>query len=660
MVLQAPNLDDRTYADILAEAKSRIPRYTPEWTDLNDTDPGMALVQLFAWMSEALLFRIGRVPELNYVKFLQLLGIQQSPAEPARTWLTFPLAENQPNAVVAIPRLTQVAAANDAEVIFETDEAINATPLQVVFAGKTGTQLRPNPSTLPLELGLAADLYADDKTQDCFFAVCLNYPEKDPGKKELIAPAQLSLTFLFDVSKQTTVPISCGMNLPDRGTTARILWQFCTTANTTNWQPLQIDRDTTCGLTQTGQILFRAPTDGSWAAASVDGTGGIFGFWLRPRVVSGDYDQSQRRTLLSVCTNTVAATQAQTHQQELLGRSSGLPNQTFRLTFSPVLAGSLKLQVDEGLDVPVTWREVPDFLGSGPDDAHYVLDRMTGEIRFGNGAAGRIPVATSSGDGIVAVHYRHGGGRRGNLPVGGVRQLLSVLSGVDDAQIKNPLESLGGRDAETLQQAMSRAPQELKNKDRAVTAADYEQLALKVPGIARARAIPLAHPRFPCQPVPGAVTVVIVPDSSLPAPVASEQLLRSVCQWLEPRRVLTAEVFVCGPEYTEVSADVEVVVDGSADAAEVARLVELQLLHYFHPLTGGESGRGWEFGGTIYYSLVYRQILSVPGVQRISVLTINSKSGQEEFQAVCADIPLRAGHLASSTHHHITAIYSGA
>src|ERR1019366_2739236 len=92
MPLVAPNLDDRKFADIVAQAKTLIPRYAPEWTNFNDSDPGMTLVQLFAWMTEILVYRINQVPNLNYIKFLQLLGIELAPAQPALANLTFSLA----------------------------------------------------------------------------------------------------------------------------------------------------------------------------------------------------------------------------------------------------------------------------------------------------------------------------------------------------------------------------------------------------------------------------------------------------------------------------------------------------------------------------------------------------------------------------------------
>jgi predicted phage baseplate assembly protein len=76
MPLTPPNLDDRQFADIVAEAKTLIPRYVPEWTNFNETDPGIALTELFAWMSEIIIYRLNQVPNLNYIKFLQLIGIE--------------------------------------------------------------------------------------------------------------------------------------------------------------------------------------------------------------------------------------------------------------------------------------------------------------------------------------------------------------------------------------------------------------------------------------------------------------------------------------------------------------------------------------------------------------------------------------------------------
>src|SRR4029453_16465528 len=78
----------RTFEDLLREARLRIPRYTSEWTDFNDSDPGMTLVQLFAWLTEMLLYQMNQVPDLSYIKFLELIGLELRPAQPATAHLT--------------------------------------------------------------------------------------------------------------------------------------------------------------------------------------------------------------------------------------------------------------------------------------------------------------------------------------------------------------------------------------------------------------------------------------------------------------------------------------------------------------------------------------------------------------------------------------------
>src|SRR5690349_12664655 len=129
MPLTPPVLDDRRFADLVAEARTRIPRYTSEWTDLGDNEPRMALVRVFAWLTVRPLFRLARVPDLHYVKFLQLLGIELRPAEPAHAFVTFPVQAG--STTVIVPKGTEVAAAADEPVVFETDEPLIAVAARV-------------------------------------------------------------------------------------------------------------------------------------------------------------------------------------------------------------------------------------------------------------------------------------------------------------------------------------------------------------------------------------------------------------------------------------------------------------------------------------------------------------------------------------------------
>jgi len=85
MSLPLPKLDDRNFEDLLEEAISLIPRYNREWTDFNPSDPGIALVELFAWLSEMMLYRIDQVTEKNQLKFLELIGIEPDEGEDIKT-----------------------------------------------------------------------------------------------------------------------------------------------------------------------------------------------------------------------------------------------------------------------------------------------------------------------------------------------------------------------------------------------------------------------------------------------------------------------------------------------------------------------------------------------------------------------------------------------
>src|ERR1700760_324961 len=134
MPLPAPELDDRRFQDIVDEAKRLIPRYGPEWTNHTVSDPGGALIELFAWMSEMVLYRVNQVPERLYVHFLNMVGIEPFPPSVARADLTFWLSAVLETPVV-VPVGTEVMTTSGASsgstdaVIFTTvDELVIAPP----------------------------------------------------------------------------------------------------------------------------------------------------------------------------------------------------------------------------------------------------------------------------------------------------------------------------------------------------------------------------------------------------------------------------------------------------------------------------------------------------------------------------------------------------
>jgi predicted phage baseplate assembly protein len=377
-------------------------------------------------------------------------------------------------------------------------------------------------------------------------------------------------------------------------------------------------------------------------------------YWLRARVERSQYERPPQ--LLAIRTNTIAVRQAETVRDEVLGGSNGRRDQVFRLANSPVLHDSLRLEIDEGNGGEL-WTRVDDFFGSTPTDHHYVLNRTTGDIRFGDGRNGSIPVANAANpeSNIIAREYRFGGGKRGNVPAGAIKTLLTAIDGIDDNRVVNLLPAHSGRDEELLEEAKKRAPRSIKSRCRAVTADDFEYLAMQASTIKRAKALPFFHPDFPGVKVPGVVTVIVVPDADGPAPTPSEGTLRTVCAYLDQRRLLTTELYVIAPGYQRVEIHADVVVNDNADLAEVKPGVEQTIKEYFHPLKGGEDGQGWPFGGTIYYSRVNQRIFTVPGVQSITTLTIFLDGEETQF---CSDVTINEAGLLYSIDPQIQVRYS--
>jgi predicted phage baseplate assembly protein len=236
-----------------------------------------------------------------------------------------------------------------------------------------------------------------------------------------------------------------------------------------------------------------------------------------------------------------------------------------------------------------------------------------------------------------------------------IKTLLTSIVGLDENGITNLQAAYGGRDEETFNEAKKRAPQALKNKCRAVTREDFESLAKEAANIKRARALPLSHPDFPAVKVPGAITVIVVPDTKDPKPVPSQGTLRTVCEYLNLRRLLTTELYVVGPTYQEVVIKVDVIANDNADLGEVKQGIEDELLKYFHPLKGGEDNQGWPFGGKISFSQVYQRVFKVQGVQSIERLVI-VLDGEEIPE--CRDVPIADGMLLFSNKHEVKANYS--
>jgi predicted phage baseplate assembly protein len=629
-----PVIDNRRFDDLVAEARTRIPRYTPEWTDFNPGDAGFAVVELFAWMTELLTYRLAQVPELNYLKFLELIGIELDPARPAQAVLVFPVQTSFAQASVMVPQRTQVSAApsdDGSPIVFETTRPLTALKAALEFIQAYDGYAHKDVTVDNAEIGAGfrplGSLARPGSALLLGFSADLPIP---PG-------SEISLAFWPAVDRGTPPPTPCGGGASAVYAPATIVWEYWSGLA---WQKLKVLKDETLALTRFGFVLLKAPAKGQLTADKVGVAIDKARFWLRARVTQSGYETPP--ALLAVRANAASAIAAQTALDEVLGGSDGTPGQIFTLASAPVVAGSLVLQVDEGEGF-VAWTEVEDFFGSKPNDTHYVLNRTTGQVRFGDGHNARIPVANLDRPqtNIVARRYESGGGARSNVDAATITTLMTGIAGIDVGKVTNPFPADGGTDEETLKAAKIRAPEALKSHDRAVTAEDFELLARQAGPVARAKALPLSHPDFPGIDVPGVVTVIVVPNVASPRPTPSPGLLRTVCAYLDQRRVITTELYVAGPTYVPVEINIEVVAEAGADVAEVQQTAETAIGTFLDPLKGGADRLGWPFGGTIYFSDIYRQA-TVPGVLRVASLIITADGID---YPPCTDVPISPGNL---------------
>jgi predicted phage baseplate assembly protein len=373
--------------------------------------------------------------------------------------------------------------------------------------------------------------------------------------------------------------------------------------------------DGTRAFTRRGYVRIAGPRD-SVAVAGLGKEARAL-HWLRCRLVSGRYAIGQEPVVELFRYNTVEATSLTSVTDEVAGQSDGRTGQVVRLRFRPVLPGSVSVSIvpppGQVAQDDARWKVVPDLVTSGPTDRHLVVDGSRGELRFGDGQNGQVPLAGFD----VMVSYRYGGASLANVARDSITGLQTAAPGVDS--VTNLRPAVGGADEESPATLLRHAPSRLRSLERAVTAEDYRQLALRVGGVADAVALERWNPDYPGIDIPGCITVVILPDSADPRPYASPELLDAVREVLRPARTIGAELFVRSARFVEVTVKVIVDVDPYAAFEEIRAEVANRLDDELAPTSAdGESRFGRDFFPTTLFGVVK----SVPGVIAVRLLEV--------------------------------------
>ena len=361
---------------------------------------------------------------------------------------------------------------------------------------------------------------------------------------------------------------------------------------------------------------------------------------------------------------------------ELAGQGTGQPGLTVQAKRPPIVAPTgdaldlvVGVEAEPGeLDARAParrhdgrtyriWREVDTFSALGPDEPAYLVDRMTGVLTFAPSArlaneAGTLgearALAAVPGEGRrILLWYRCGGGATGNVAAGTLELLKVPIPGM---KVTNPRPATGGRPAETLENALLRGPQELHSLRRAVTAGDFELLALRSSGaVARAKAVTLAQ--LWAHAPAGTVEVLLVPH--LPPEVQgaagegiteanlrlheTEEARARIHAELDVRRPLGTTCVVEWARYKMVRVMARVVAHREEDTAALrTRLIE-RLHRILTPLPSPLQPEGWRFGQAMRASHVYDALLAEPGVSYLDRVRLMVDEVPREVRTLAAD-----------------------
>ena len=306
--------------------------------------------------------------------------------------------------------------------------------------------------------------------------------------------------------------------------------------------------------------------------------------------------------------NAVTVTQQARVVNELLPAGTGEPDQMVTLSKTPVVPDSVHLRVTTTLSTKEStteeWQRIDDLMNAGSEVAVsdtrlppgttkptntrskvFVLDPESGSIRFGDGMRGARPPFGAT----IRVDYAYSVGSAGNLGQGTITS-SPVLPG--NLAVTNPLPTWGGADAETVSEGEKQITRYLQHRDRLVSVADFEAITLRAPGvdIGRVDVIPAYHPELgpsKAGDAPGAVTLMVIPsyDPLQPdAPQPNDNFLDAICAYLEPRRLVTTEVFVRGPKYVDIWISIGINVVTSTSIAQVREAVKKAIGAFLSPL----------------------------------------------------------------------------
>lgn len=365
------------------------------------------------------------------------------------------------------------------------------------------------------------------------------------------------------------------------------------------------------------------------------------GCWLRGRFVledGEDYNALPSLPPIShIMLNTVNGVNLNTHRTERYS-GQGVPNQQVQLLKKPLFlhkhtqGDSPFGQPDKFADIRVfvdeeggrmEWKVVSDaeMLVASKDDRVFTVDAVEGVLTFGNGIRGRmLPFGSNN---VLVDVYRVVVGNKGNV----APFEIEVCDRITEVEVTNLLPANGGRNAETVDEIIERAPSLLTTRDRAVTALDFEVIAKEASSdVARAS----CDGRMTED---GEVSVVILPFPKMgertPNPFLSEGLRDHVYRYLQARCLINVQPVVRLATFMPIDISLRLRLRPKANMIQVREQAQEWVLRFLDSYQGGLDGEGWLFGGTLYGQDFARMVTDIPEIRHIIDVQIFDMSDKD-------------------------------
>ena len=645
MPLTPPPIDNRRYPQWRDELLARARVHTPEWTNFGQGDPGVTLVQLFAFLAENLLYRANLTPERNRAKFLQMLRVPLQPASAASGLVSIAnergaplvqtLADNLEVRAGAVPFRTQLGLdvlPLEARVYFKRKLASPSDELRNYYRLLYASYQVPFPADVQLYETVAldrrvvdqVDLNADTADRALWIALLTRRNEKPADLREQLGGRTLTLGLVpaLDAVSAQLLPGGnaqprqlLSFELPSVPASGRVP-RDANDRPAPVWRQLEARTEVDV-LSVPGVVQLALPPAAQLTVwQDLDPLEGGVGdmpptlddpalgervvTWLRVRA-----EGAAQARIRWAGINTTPVRQVERIGAETLLGGDGSPDQMRRLARAPVLPGSVRVLTRVGDEAALAWSQIDDLAAAGPEVAVsdprssaresqvpgsgptnvFELDAEAGELRFGDGLRGRRLPASAR----VYAAYEFCLGAQGNVGEGAINSAAQLPAGFT---VANPVQTWGGADAESVASGEKQVRRYLQHRDRLVSTDDFEAIASRTPGvqIGRIEVLPAFHPDLvPNEPgaAPGVVTVMAIPanDPGQPdAPRADRLFLNALCRHLDPRRLVTTELVVRGAVYKGLWISVGIDVSAGHAIAQVVNDVKARLREVLAPV----------------------------------------------------------------------------